>query len=69
LRRSIAELTTTVSACPTLRAPWPIVTCTPSRRSCSISGVTATSDPETTSPRASKIRAIALMPMPPTPMR
>ncbi len=37
----------TVWASATLRASWPIATCTPSRRSRSISGVTATSEPET----------------------
>ena len=42
---------------------------TPSSRNCSTSGVRQTSEPETGSPRANNTRAIALMPMPPTPTK
>ena len=69
LPRSIAELTTTARAPRTFSPRWPIVTDAPSRRSSSTSGVALTSEPDTASPRANRMRAMALMPMPPMPTK
>ena len=69
LSAAIAEETTTVSAAPRFSARCPIATWTPSASSSSSSGVRRTSEPLTRAPRASSRRAIALIPIPPTPTR
>ncbi len=69
LLRSIAELTTTIDASRTLSAVWPIATSTPSWLKRLTSGDAVESEPETAWPRSSSTRAIALMPIPPTPTK
>ena len=50
-------------------ASWPTSTRAPSARSASTARESLASDPETATPRASRMRAIPLIPAPPMPMR
>src|SRR4051795_7701635 len=69
LSARIAVETTTVSTSPRWAASWPTATRAPSARSASSVGVSRRSLPETGTPRASRIRAMPLIPAPPMPMK
>src|SRR5690606_15916717 len=65
----IAVDTTTVSAVPTFDASCPTYTSAPSARSAARTPDSLASLPETGMPRARRIRAMPLMPAPPTPTK
>ncbi len=70
LSRAIADETTTVPAsAPRFSARWPTLTRTPSLSRHATKAERPTSEPLTRAPRASSRRAIALIPIPPTPTR